>query len=210
MDYKRFCETFLQHYLAGGMGAMGKRDIDALVMHLLDQIGMDAAGPLQGLSNQQASIRLRASVSRIKSLRYEAALKYTADSYQAARWKLLQTLAKAQLDIDAGKVVFMLEDTFTRQWLQGLLKENGLVFDTSFNNELIKLKPEALAELVGVVYDHHTADALRQRLAEAQAAQHALDFAALRSELIHNAITTLGDGISSAAVDQLLALVKAG
>jgi len=53
-----FKKYFLASYLTGGMGALSKRDIDVLVMHLLDEQGLDDGVPLRHLSNKQVSVKL--------------------------------------------------------------------------------------------------------------------------------------------------------
>lgn len=81
MDFKA---KFLDHYLVSGMGSFPKRDIDVLVMHLLEEGGAKDLQPMKGMSNQQVSLKLRTPLSKIKSLRYEAALKYGGDSSELA------------------------------------------------------------------------------------------------------------------------------
>jgi hypothetical protein len=119
MDMSEFTKLFLEKYLAAGMGAMTKRDIDALVMHLLDEYGGADISELKTLSNQQVSVKLRTPVSRVKALRYEATLKYKEHTNQYAQWKFLEVLARAQFDAEKQKVAFIVEDSFTRHWLQG-------------------------------------------------------------------------------------------
>lgn len=69
-----FEEEFLDNYLKFGLGSMPKTDIDALVMHLLDLYGYDSSGPLAIHSNQTVSERLKTPVSKVKKMRYDAAL----------------------------------------------------------------------------------------------------------------------------------------
>ena len=64
-----FANEFLKQYLKGGIGAMPKADIDALVMHLLDKYASENGRPLGSFPNQIASERLRAPLARIKRLR---------------------------------------------------------------------------------------------------------------------------------------------
>ena len=71
-----FANEFLKHYLKGGIGAMSKSDIDALVMFLLDKHASENGSPLGRFPNQIASERLRAPLTRIKKLRYEGSLKF--------------------------------------------------------------------------------------------------------------------------------------
>src|SRR3990172_8810478 len=96
-DAKEFVKEFLNEYLAAGLGAKSKREIDILVMNLLMNYGN-----LTGETNQDLSILLQAPESRIKSLRYEARLKYPPDSDYVKR-EFLYILSKSQFDFDRGK-----------------------------------------------------------------------------------------------------------
>lgn len=71
-----FEKVFLENCLKFELGSMPKSDTDALVMHLLDTYGSNGSEPLATLSNQAISERLKAPVSKIKKLRYDATLKF--------------------------------------------------------------------------------------------------------------------------------------
>lgn len=152
-DDASFRSEFLKHYLAVGIGALGKRDIDALVMHLLDKYGIDGAGPLAKYPNQDVSARLRAPTSKIRQLRYEAGLKYGGRVEDQARARLLVALSRAVLEIDSGNVCLVIEDTLAKNWLQGQLKNHGLIFDHSFNSEILKVDAAGLFKVLGQLFD---------------------------------------------------------
>ena len=79
-----FMKEFCRHYLKVGIGSLTKRDIDSLVMSLFDNYGyyeerdgnLVKGLPLGSFPNQTASERLRVPVSKIRTMRYEAGLKY--------------------------------------------------------------------------------------------------------------------------------------
>ena len=149
-----FQADFLKHYLAFGIGALGKRDTDALVMHLLDKYGLPGAGPLHKYSNQDTSVLLRAPVSRIKQLRYESGLKYGEGRIEdQALARLLVALNGAVLDLDGDKIHIVIEDALAKNWLQGQLKTHGLMFDHSFNAELLKVDTAGLFMLLDQFFD---------------------------------------------------------
>src|SRR4051794_27101493 len=149
-----FQADFLKHYLAFGIGALGKRDTDALVMHLLEKYGLPGAGPLHKYSNQDASVLLRAPGSRIKQLRYESGLKYGDGRVEdQALARLLVALNAAVLDLDGQKIHIVIEDALAKNWLQGQLKTQGLMFDHSFNAELLKVDAAGLFTLLDQFFD---------------------------------------------------------
>lgn len=148
-----FANEFLKHYLKSGIGAMPKSDIDALVMHLLDKHASENGSALGRFPNQIASERLRAPLARIKRLRYEGSLKFGDRPEDEARNRFVRLLEKAGLELDKKegtitKIVFVVEDTLAKNWIQGQIKEHSGVFDGSFNTEIIKVDPELFFHLL--------------------------------------------------------------
>lgn len=147
-----FVIEFLEEYLSAGFGAKNKRDIDILVMNLL----MNYVD-LGNKSNQELSILLRAPISKIKGLRYEARLKYPPDSDYVKR-EFLYILSKSQFDLEKGKVTFVMEDEFIRHAIQGQLKSKGLFSDTSFNTELVRIDKKSLEAVIEELYGNEIAE----------------------------------------------------
>jgi hypothetical protein len=151
-DTKNFVNEFLLEYLSDGIGAKTKREVDILIMNLL----MNYAG-LANKSNQELSILLQAPVAKIKSLRYEARLKYPPEPDYVKK-EFLYILTKSQFDFDKGKIIFAIEDEFLRHAIQGQLKAKGLFADSSFNTELVKIDKNALEAVIEELYGRETAE----------------------------------------------------
>ena len=86
---KTFKSEFLEHYMAVSIGALSKKDTDALVMHLLDRYGLEEGAPLSKYPNQEVSALLRIPAAKVRQLRYEAGLKYGGRVEDQAKAKLL-------------------------------------------------------------------------------------------------------------------------
>lgn len=149
-----FVREFIKEYLADGMGAIPKHEIDILVMNLLMKYG-----ELAYKSNYELSILLQTTESRIKRLRYEARLKYPPDEDYVRR-EFLYVLGRAQFELDKKdgadiskmKIIFVLEDNFLRYAIQGKLKEQGMFADTSFNSELVRIECGSLVSIIQQLY----------------------------------------------------------
>lgn len=204
---EKFKKGFLASYLTGGMCSLSKRDIDTLVMHLLDEQGLDDGVPLRNLSNQQVSVKLRVPTTRIKTLRYEATLKYASDNESLVKWRFLEVLAKAKFDVEKDKIGFIIEDAFTKNWLQGILKSDGLVFDNSFNTEVVKVDSDGLFAVLKALYDNQSVTTLKKRVDDTKAKKEKLSFAEIKKEFLKSAASALGETATSAATKGLLALV---
>ena len=142
---------------------MPKSDIDALVMYLLDKHASENGSPLSRISNQIASERLRAPLAKIKRLRYEGSLKFAGSPKDEARVRFVQLLEKAGLELDkkdgtATKIVFVVEDVLAKNWIQGQIKEHSGIFDSSFNNEIIKVDPDLFFRLLHKLLPHNEVD----------------------------------------------------
>lgn len=153
-----FKSEFLQHYLAVGMGALNKKDMDALVMHLLDKYGDGKTGPLYKYPNQEVSALLKAPVAKVKQLRYEAGLKYGGRVEDQAKARLLVALSRAVFEVESKRICLLIEDALAKNWLQGQLKNNGLIFDHSFNTEIVKVDPKGLFAVLGQFFDDKDTD----------------------------------------------------
>jgi type I restriction-modification system DNA methylase subunit len=141
---------------------MPKTDIDALVMHLLDLYGVDSSGPLAIHSNQAVSERLKTSVSKVKKMRHDAALKFGGEIQDQAKGRLLAVLSKASLEPDGEKVLLIIEDSLAKNWLQGQLKIHQYIFDYSFNTEIVKVSVMGLFQVLDSVFDAKETDKFRK------------------------------------------------
>ncbi len=150
---KTFKSEFLEHYMAVSIGALSKKDTDALVMHLLDRYGLEEGAPLSKYPNQEVSALLRIPAAKVRQLRYEAGLKYGGRVEDQAKAKLLLALSRSVLEVESKTVCLVIEDALAKNWLQGQLKNNGLIFDHSFNTEIVKVKATGLFHVLGQVFD---------------------------------------------------------
>lgn len=162
-----FVEQFLSEYLKEGFGSLPKREVDILVMNLLLNLG-----ELAGESNQDLSIRLRATESKVKRLRYEARLKYPPEP-DYVKLEFFYILSKSKYAMNTGKIIFAIEDDYIRHAIQGKLKAKGMFADTSFNTELIKIDPKFLVSVLGELYSEEIAqdfqngfDAMESQMSE--------------------------------------------
>ena len=194
-----FKEDFLENYLKFGLGSMPKSDIDALVMHLLDRHGDDGAIPLAIYSNQTVSELLKTPVSKVKKMRYDAALKFGGRIEDQAMGRLLAALSKASLEPDGKKVFLIIEDSLAKNWLQGQLKIHQHIFDHSFNTEIVKVLVAGLFQVLESVFDRAEIvkfrkgydDAKKEKTSEKSVAA----FKGVAQKFAEGAAKAAGDGV---------------
>jgi hypothetical protein len=179
-----FKAEFLKSYLAAGLGSLSRRDVDILVLHLLEKYGLCDGKPLRGLTNQHLSLELRSPINRIKTLRYEARLKFKADNEDQLKVNFLGILQKSELSAEGKKIMFVVEDMFVQKWLSGVVKDRGLVMDSSFNSEIVKIDPDAFCSLLEILYGEGQSSELRKKISDVTSKQGELTYAEVRNEFI--------------------------
>ena len=202
---KTFKSEFLENYLKFGLGSMPKADIDALVMSLLDKYGDNVSGPLSPLSNQIVSERLRTPVSRIKKLRYEAALKFGGRVEDQARGRLLAALANASLEPQEEKICLIIEDALAKNWLQGQLKIYQQIFDHPFNTEIIRVSADGMFQVLQTLFDRNELESFKRGYDQAKKNSDG----AARIKLFKALARKFAEGAAKAAGAGVLTVVKA-
>lgn len=210
-----FANEFLKQYLKGGIGAMPKADIDALVMYLLDKYASENGCPLGNFPNQIASERLRAPLPRIKRLRYEGSLKFGGRPEDEARIRFVRLLAKAGLELDKKdgtitKIVFVVEDILAKNWIQGQIKEHSGIFDGSFNTEIIKVDPELFFRLLRTLLPDSEVDTFEKKYKALVKKNKKEELASGFKSLVLSFVKGAAEAGGAAATTALLALPLIG
>lgn len=146
-----FAVEFVQRYCGNGFGTLSKRDIDLLVLELLEK-----HEGFSGLSNHVAAQKLGVSEMRVRTLRYELAQRIYSDNERYFPERLLLYLKKAEFVVEKEnekiKVVFAIEDMFVRLALAAQLKDRGGFSDSSFNSEIMRVDLGKLCSVLEGIY----------------------------------------------------------
>jgi hypothetical protein len=189
-DHEAFAKEFIEEYLSRGLGALGKRDIDILVMHLLE-----THGNTRMKGNQDLSIDLQTDVSAIKLLRYKAKLRYPPKDTGFVARDFLYVLALAQFEADKGRLVFIIEDSYIRNVIQGRLKTQGALFDSSFNSEIFKVRVDHLKPTLIEYYGVSIADPFVKDMDKIVAKEGKVKFSEVKSAFVLGAAKGLGTSV---------------
>ena len=200
-----FEDEFLDHYLRLGLGSLPKGDIDALVIALLDKYGVKGSGPHTQMSNQALSEKLRTTVSRIKRLRYDAALKFGTNIEDEAKGRLLAAIGSATLENETSRICLIIEDSLAKNWLQGKLKDSKQIFDHSFNVEILRVPAEGLFQVLDQIYDAQQLADLRAGYSKAVSKVEN----AKRAEFFKSVVLKFAQGAGKAAGTTVFAIVRA-
>ena len=117
-------------------GSMPKRDLDCLLFFLFEKHGL-----LKGNTNREKAQNLQINEARLKSYILDANAKYGTDKKTENLAKLLKKMGDdTKVAIDGDYLVFLEEDPVVKADFVQSLKDEGFYTDSSFNNELIKVK----------------------------------------------------------------------
>jgi len=183
LDAEAFGRALYDEISRRGLGNIPKREMDILLLHLLE-----VHGGLSTLSNGELSTRFRTTETKIRGLRHEASLRFSEDLEEEYRRRLNRLIESASLHVKRDRVVCVVEDRFLRSMLLSDLKATGAYADWSFNSELLQIDPEALASVIV------------ERLPES-------DLAGLRTEL---GLSTVGEvkGVLRGALTRTVEAIK--
>ncbi len=143
LNHAAFGEALAETILQRGLGNLSKREVDVLLLHLLER-----HSSLSTKSNGEVAMILRAPSSRIRSLRLEAALRYSNDLAAEFRNRLSALVRSAKLVEKDSVVTMVIEDSFTKDTLLSQLKSKGSSGDWSFNAEIVRVEVDALLEVL--------------------------------------------------------------
>ncbi|MDA3961094.1 MAG: hypothetical protein PF961_09910 [Planctomycetota bacterium] len=185
-----FAREFLQAYLDDGFGAMTKRQVELLVFHLLE-----AHGSIEGEDNNGLSLRLQVTEARVRALRYESKLRYPPTEERYLERRILWALSRSEFDAEGGRIRFIIEDPYVQKALNALAKRAGGVPDSSFNSEIVQIKPDHLARVLHDLFGAEIADAFRADFAAVMRDDSRLSFAAFRKKFVLGAAGALGSSL---------------
>lgn len=139
-----FCENFLKHYLAGGLGRMQKRDIDVLVMHLLIADGRYSFPK----DTFKAARELKLTEARLRNLYQEVQLRYRQLKEDEAKEALVTLVRKRAFELKGNRLVFVVRDPMLGHWFQEWVAAVDGFTDSSFNPNLVSVNKDVLLDVL--------------------------------------------------------------
>ena len=176
LQLEKFAREFLDDYLEHGFTAMGKREIDLLVLRLIVELseGWSWEDPPTAFELSQ---KLRAKRSRIRSMMDELSFRHLADEDRARKRlrKVIEDRIREEGDqvFEESRVRLQIEDGFLREFAKDLVQKDYGIVDSSFNSSIIVLSGDKFLALVFEVLP----DGAREKVEE-ELTQHKEELAA--------------------------------
>lgn len=198
----RFANEFLARYTAIGFGALSKREIDLLLIQLLQE-------HLPGFRSRtdfDAARELRTTKRKIRGLRDEISYREAHDEATLKK-RLRHELTRAEvLPRDHGMVMIQLDDAVLRGYAEKIVRSEFGIVDSSFNSAIMQLSGEKFLLLAFTVLSEEE----RQQAVEtvnnlqdvdiAAAADHKSTFSRFRDAFVEGAGNQAGKLCVSGAV----------
>ena len=136
-DAKNFAAEFLKRYTAIGFGALSKREVDLLVIELIQT----HISEFKEMSAFDVAINIRTTIRKVHGLREELLYRKAID--RDLDDELRGELRKAEmLPGNEGMVKIQIDDTVLRGYAEKLIREDFRVVDTSFNKAILQISGE--------------------------------------------------------------------
>lgn len=133
-----FAHEFLKKYTAVGFGALSKREIDLLLIQLLQK-------HLQGfqvMSDFDVALTLRTTKRKVRGLRDEVSFREARDEDYLNK-NLRNELKRAEvLPSEHGTVKIQLDDAVLRGYAEKIVRSEFGIVDSSFNSAILQLSGE--------------------------------------------------------------------
>jgi len=135
---------FFEFYTAPAFGARSKSEIDLKVFELLRERG-DIDDDYYNVSR-----KLKITPTRAKNLILNAKLRRESENYDEKFIDLLKDL-KFKISVNNNEIILLyVPDTLFREHIKAILKQKGIIWDSSFNSEIVKIR---LDDFLDIVYE---------------------------------------------------------
>ena len=141
---KSFGVDFLSEINKYPFGRMNKTDYECLIFGLLEKHGMLKQ------STREMSVQLQVSPTIVKNLRLRYHIQYEPDQCKENVKEMFEQIFKkenhSKIDYDNGTFIFIVDNPVMREDFRSYMEQKGYYTDTSFNNNIIKVKSNALLD----------------------------------------------------------------
>lgn len=135
---------FFEFYTTPAFGARSKSEIDLKVFELLRECGYIDD------DYYNVSRKLKITPTRAKNLILNDKLRRESGNYDEQFIDLLKNL-KFKISVNNNEIISLyVPDTLFREHIKAILKQRGIIWDSSFNSEIVKIR---LDDFLDIVYE---------------------------------------------------------
>lgn len=205
---ERLCKELLERSLERGLGSLGKRDSEVLLLHLFLRHAKAWQTPLHELS-----LLLRIPEARLANHMYEMRLKFPEENSAFIRDYLAAMFARVKFECAERRgqkiITISIEDKFVRQTILADLRAMGKFGDGSFVKDILKVEAGALTEVFLKYLDAPSQLALAAEISSI-AKEPEVSQPAMLEKLVENFLTAAASRAGEVVVDVTAATVTGG
>ena len=150
MDSEKIAAEIKKYLVDDGFGVLTKTRYESLLVKLMDEFGLLDGTPTHHCSNFELGASLGVPATKIKSLRHEAALRFSdVPAEQTAVRQIIRALTNASEIVgDDDRISVVFESELAKNWLKSQMSRGSFrgQFDVSVDE--FRCKPSALFELL--------------------------------------------------------------
>ena len=139
-----FGRDFLSEINKYPLGRMNKTDYECLIVGLLEKHGMLKE------TTREMSVQIQVSPTIVKNLRLRYHIQYETDQCKENVKKMFDQIFRkenrSKIDYDNGTFIFIVDNPIMREDFRSYMEQKGHYTDTSFNNNIIKVKAIVLLD----------------------------------------------------------------
>ena len=139
-EYEKFGKDFLDFYMGNGFGNKSKKEIELKIFLLLSP-------SFKGKKNIGLARELGITPTKLKNLIIQSRLINQSNLIEEKK-ELLTILMQTRWYFSKEIVKFTLEDPFVKMNFQSYCEECNVLYDTSFNRNIIKISVKDLAKVI--------------------------------------------------------------
>lgn len=142
IDCEKIVKIFTKFYTTPAFGARSKSEIDLKVFELLGKCGYIDD------DYYNVSRKLKITPTRAKNLILNAKLRSKYENYDEKFIDLLKNL-KFKISADNNEIISLyVPDTLFREHIKSILKQKEIIWDSSFNSEIVKIRMDDFLDIV--------------------------------------------------------------
>jgi hypothetical protein len=186
---KRALRHLFARAASPAFGVLPRRELDLLIFQAMRETGVIA----RGATLYELMAQLKISRAKARNLLFDLEIREAQEAHELDKLAR-EALAHPQgFAMDGGYLAFGIENPLVQAHVKDKIARLGHVSDASFDSALIRIKPDALGDLVAALMGEGERQAFRKAMVKAGLAKDESLSAALRDGLIHIATKAVGD-----------------
>ena len=162
LDKNSFVGEFIDVFTRNGYGALPKREIELLVLHLLQRHNKELP------TDYILARALKISPKRLQNMLDELSYRDEEKTDEWCKEKIKEILRNAEKIKDGTWVKFQVDDGLLRDFVYAKVRSSFGIVDTSFNSSIVKISGEQFGALILELTDEKERRSILDQISSAE------------------------------------------